>query len=212
MSTDDPDLPLPDSILSEAGFSLAERRSESLFEFAAIRIDGFTQRYEDDRSREALREATDGAVDHPIRFFAVTRLSFQPALPPGVSLSMFASTVRSEARSSFQSQLENRGLVDVERGASERHRLPEGSRLRVRRFTARDPLPEADGESLALAFRLSVLTHKGTALVVTAGFPATPLAEQFDLSAPADILTTTPEQYQETFVDLLAGVHERLTA
>jgi hypothetical protein len=168
MTTEPPEIPLPESLLVDAGFELVERSTETLFEISAIRIEGLTRRYEDDHSRQALREATEGAVDHPVRFFAVTRLTFQPALPPGVSLSMFASTIRSEARSSFATQLEERGLTDVERGSSDRLRLDSTSRVRVREFTARDPLADADGESLSLTFRLAVLTHGGTAVVVTA--------------------------------------------
>lgn len=206
------DGPVPEPMLAEGGFALAERRTETLFEMAAVRIEGVTRRYEDDRSREALREATEGAVDHPVRFFAVTRLEFRPALPPGVSLSMFASTIRSEARSSFESQLGDRGLRNVERGSSDRLRLGGGSRVRVRKFTAEEPLPEADGRSLALAFRLAVLTHKKTALIVTGGFPAVALDDQFGLSSPPERLTRSPAEYESEFTDLLNGVCEELSA
>lgn len=209
MSTDPPDPPLPESMLAEEGFALAERRTETLFELAAVRIEGITRRYEDERTRETLREATDGAVDHPVRFFAVTRLRFVPALPPAVSLSMFASTIRSEARSSFESQLEERGLRNVERGSSNRLRLDDGTRVRVREFTATDLLPEAE-QSLALTFRLAVLTHGDTALVVTSGFPAAALAEQFDLSSPPDSLGRGLESYESVFRDHLDGVNAEL--
>lgn len=206
MSTDGPEPPVPDAMLDEGGFALAERRTETLFEMATVRIEGVTRRYEDDRSREALRNATGGAVDHPVRFFAVTQLQFTPSLPPGVSLSMFASTIRSNARSSFESQLQDRGLTNVERGSSDRLRLDSGSRVRVRAFSAEDPLPDADGRSLALDFRLAVLTHGGTALVVTAGFPAASLTDQFELSEQSPPLDSTAEEYNAAFTDLLDGV------
>jgi hypothetical protein len=211
MTTDPPEVPLPESLLAAAGFGLAERSTETLFEISAVRIEGLTRRYEDDSAREELRNATEGAVDHPVRFFAVTRLTFQPALPTGVSLSLFASTIRSEARSSFATQLEDRGLIDVERGSSNRLRLDSGTRVRVREFTARDPLPDTDGASLSLTFRLAVLTHKGTAVVVTAGFPAAPLAEQFSLTSPPNRLTQTLAEYESTFAELLDGVESELT-
>lgn len=211
MTTDGPKPPVPEAMLEEAGFTLAERRTETLFELAAVRIEGGTRRYEDDRSREALRDATDRATDHPVRFFAVTQLQFTPALPPGVTLSMFAATIRSEARSSFESQLEDRGLTNVERGSSNRRRLDGGSRVRVREFTADDPLPDADRSSLELEFRLAVLTHRGTALVVTAGFPAASLADQFDLSNPPASLTRTADEYDSAFTDLLDGIYAELT-
>jgi hypothetical protein len=212
MTTESPEIPLPDSLLTAAGFELVERSTETLFEIAAVRIEGLTRRYEDGDSRQALREATEGGVDHPVRFFAVTRLSFQPALPPGASLSMCASTIRSEARSSFAPQLENRGLTDVERESSNRLRLDSGTRVRVREFTARDPLTDTDEGSLSLTFRLAVLTHGGTAVVVTAGFPAAALANQFSLTTAADRLTRTTKEYESAFLELLDGVETELTA
>lgn len=212
MTTDLPDPPLPESMLAEAGFALAERRTETLFEMAAIRIEGVTRRFEDEHSRELVREATGGVVDHPVRFFAATQLLFQPSLPPGVSLSMFASTLRSESRSSFESQLEDRGLTNVERGSSDRVRLNGGSRVGIRSFTAEDPLPDADGQSLALAFRLAVLTHQGTAVVVTSGFPAVALDEQLSVSDSPNALSRSPEEYESAFIALLNGAKTELTS
>lgn len=212
MTADVPEPPVPEAMLEEAGFGLAERRTETLFEVGSVRIEGVTVRHEDDRSREALREVTDGVIDHPVRFFAVTRLLFQPSLPPAVSLSMFASTIRAKARSSFASQLESRGLAAVERGSSERLRLDGGGRIRVRNYSARDPLPDANGNSLALSFRLSVLTHSETALVVTAGFPAAPLSELLDLDDPPAVLSQETDAYEVTYRELLTAVHRQLTA
>ena len=208
--TDSPDPPVPETLLEEAGFDLAERRTETLYSVGSVRIEGVTHRYEDDRSRDALREATDGDIDHPVRFFAVTRIRFQPGLPPGVSLSMFASTLRSKARSSFADQLEDRGLTAIERGSSQRLRLDTG-RARVRNYSGRDPL-DGDGRSLLLSFRLSVLTYRQTALVVTAGFPALPVAEQFELADPPAVLTRDSEDYQSEFETLLGWVYDDLTA
>lgn len=208
--TDSSDPPVPKTLLEEAGFCLAEQRTETLFDVGTVRIDGVTRRYEDDRSRDALGEATDGDVDHPVRFFAVTRVLFKPSLPPGVSLSMFAPTLRSEARSDFADQLEDRGLTAVQRGRSRRLRL-DGGRVRVRKYSGRDPLA-GDGQSLVLAFRLAVLTYRQTALVVTAGFPAVPVAEQFRLSDPPEILTRDSDDYQSEFETLLGGVYDGLAA
>jgi hypothetical protein len=207
--TNPSDPPVPKALLEEAGFSLAERRTETLFDVGTVRIDGVTRRYEDDRSRDALREATDGDLDHPIRFFAVTRVLFRPSLPPGVSLSMFAPTLRSEARASFADQLEDRGVTNVRRGSSRRLRL-DGGRARVRNYSGRDPMG-GDGRSLVLSFRLSVLTYRQTALVVTAGFPAVPVAEQFGLADSPAILTRDSDDYQAEFESLLDGVYDEVT-
>lgn len=200
---------MPERLLEAAGFALAERRTETLFDVGTVRIDGVTRRYEDDRSRVALSEATGGNVDHPVRFFAVTRVLFQPQLPPGVLLSMFAPTLRSEARATFADQLEDRGVTNVQRGSSRRLRL-DGGRVRVRTYSGRDPM-DGDGRSMVLSFRLSVLTYRQSALVVTAGFPATPVADQFGLADPPAVLTRDSDDYQAEFENFLGGVYDELT-
>ncbi|MXR52651.1 hypothetical protein GRX03_13680 [Halovenus sp. WSH3] len=212
MSSNRPDPVVPQAAFDDAGFSLAEQRTERLFELAAARIDGETFRYEDDRSRTALAAATDETVDHPVRFVAITRLRFQPSLPPGVSLSAFASTVRREARSSFADRLERRGLTEIREGRRDRLRVGRRGRARVRTFRATDPLPEVDGRSLALSFRLTVLTHRRRGVIVTAGFPSAPLADQFGIADAADPLTRTAEEYESEFRQLLDAIYQRLTA
>lgn len=211
MTTDPPAPPVPEAMLTEAGFELVERYTETLFEVGTVRIEGVTHRYEDTRSSEAARDATDGAVEHAIRFVAVTRLVFQPSLPFGVSLSMFTSMLRREARSSFAAQLQDRGLENVERGSSQTLRF-DGSRVRVREYSATDLLAEHTDRSFSLSFRLSVLTHRGTAVVVTAGFPASSVAEQFDLTDPPATLTQSAAEYQATFETFLGGVYDELRA
>ena len=122
---------------------------------------------------------------------------------------MFAPTLRSEARASFADQLEDRGVTNVRRGSSRRLRL-DGGRARVRNYSGRDPMG-GDGRSLVLSFRLSVLTYRQTALVVTAGFPAVPVSEQSGMAASSAISTRDNEDFQAALQCLIDGVYDAVT-
>lgn len=196
----------PEADLERGGWEQTEIQRETLFEMPAMRIRGVTRRYEDQQTRDALRTATDGKLDQQLRFFAVTRLSFEP-LPPGVTPAMFAPTLRSEARRTFKKRLEEQGLIDIEEGATERIRLPDRSRARLTRFSATDLLDGDEGE-LPLECWVAVWTSSGTARVVTGGYPAVTLGSHFELDAEDGPLTVSPDEYRREFVSLLRGVTE----
>jgi len=201
--SDPPRPTLPEEKLAAGGWERVEETTETLFELPGIRVRGRTCRYEDERTRRALRAATDGRVDHPIRFFAATRLSFDPPLPPGVSPALVAPTLRSEARRTFARRLRDRGLADVERRRSERLRVADGTRARLRKYAATD-CPAGEASDLPLECWLAVWTTADAALVVTGGYPAVTLADRFGVAGEA--LARVPGAYREEFFSLLRGV------
>ncbi|MEF8822448.1 MAG: hypothetical protein V5A52_09235 [Halovenus sp.] len=197
----------PEADLERGGWEQTEIQRETLFEMPAMRIRGVTRRYEDQRTRDALRVATDGQIDQQLRFFAVTRLSFEPPPPPGVSPTMFAPTLRSEARRTFKTRLEERGLVDIEEGNTERIRLPDRSRARLTCFSATDSSQGAF--DLPLECWVAVWTSSGTVRIVTGGYPAVTLDSHFDLDSDEESLGVSPDEYRREFVSLLRGVAEK---
>lgn len=201
MATDPEPLELPADEQNERGLALVDRSVETLFELPGARVRGTLCRYEDERARTALREASDGAIDHPVRFFATTRLGFEPPLPPGVTPAMVLPTLRSEARRNFKRRLEDRGLVDVERKGRERIRIGRRTRVRLIRYAATDPLPESDGE-LPLECWLGVWTD-GSVNVVTSGYPRVALADAFGLDTEDPALTRAGDEYRSAFRSLI---------
>jgi len=198
---------VPETDLKRGGWEQTEIQRETLFEMPAMRVRGVTRRYEDQRTRDALRAATDGQLDQQLRFFAVTRLSFEPPPPPGVSPTMFAPTLRSEACRTFKKRLGERGLTAIEQRSSDRIRLPDRSRARLTQFSATDPL-EGAGNDLPLECWVAVWTSAGTVRVVTGGYPAVTLGSHFGLDTEDGPLTVTPDEYRREFVSLLRGVVE----
>jgi hypothetical protein len=210
--TSDPAPPeLPTAALDSGGWELADERVETVFELPTMQVRSATRRYEDEQIRAALRNATDGRLDRTVRFFAGTRLVFEPPLPPGVTPSMVAPTLRTEARQAFADRLRERGLVDVERGTSQRVRVAGRNRAHLTKYTAVDPLDgdvgESDaGDGLRLACWLAVWTRSESARVVTGGYPAAALATQFGLDATDGPLARTSESFREEFLSLLRDV------
>ena len=202
MATDPDPLELPAD--EWEGWTVVDGSVETLFELPTGRVRGTVRQYENERTREALRELTDGGIDHTVRFFATTRLGFEPPLPPGTTPAMIVPVLRPEARQSFADRLHDRGLTDVEQTGRERIRLGEGTRIRLTRYAAVDPLPGAEVE-LPLECWLGVWTD-GTVNVATSGYPTVPLATQFDLEAGDQPLRKSANDYREEFRSLLRAL------
>lgn len=198
----DPTTPVLPDWLTERGWERVEESVETVFELPALRVRGGTVRYEDVRSHEALAAAGE-QLDGPVRFVAGTQLAFEPSLPPWVTPSMVAPTLRTEARKSFERRLRERGLRAVERRRSERIRVAGRRRARLTKFTATRPLEEGE---LPLVCWLAVWTTTDNGLVVTGGYPDRMLAEQFEIDDGTDVLRTAPTAYREAFLDVLKAV------
>ena len=101
---------VPEDQLSEGGWEQTEQSLETVFEREilgqSIEAKSHTLVFEDRALREAVRDATDGAVDQSWRFFFATRLRFRPPLAPGVGTAMVLPTVKSEGVRSFVADLD----------------------------------------------------------------------------------------------------------
>jgi hypothetical protein len=198
---------VPEERLEREGWTLVAERTETVFEMPTMRVRGVTRRFEDDRSRAALAE-TGHETDHPIRFFAVSRLVFEPPLPPGVGTSMVAPTVRTEARKAFARRLQERGLEDVSRDRSERFRLPDRTRVRLWRYTARLPSDQV-ADDLPLECWVGVWMRSDTVFVVTGGHPTVTLDSRLPETVESETLTRSPGDYRDEFFALLRETGEQ---
>jgi len=203
MPTNPDPLELPAAEQREYGWELANGSVETLFELPGIRVRGTTRRYEDERTRTALSEALDSAFDRTLRFFATTRLGFEPPLPPGVGPAMVLPTLRSEAQRNFADRLRERGLTGVQRRGREQFRSGDRTRVGLTRYAATDPLPERAGE-LPLECWLGVWVG-GSVNVVTAGYPTVDLASRFGLDA-TPVLSRSVDEFRREFRALVRSL------
>lgn len=198
---------VPEDTLEENGLALVDERTETVFELPTMCVRGVTRRFEDERSVEALT-AAGYDIDHPVRFFAASRLVFEPPLPPGVGKSMVLPTVRTEARKAFARRLRERGLEDVSRDRTERFRLPDGSRVKLRRHTARLPSAQLDA-GLSLECWIAVWTLSDALCVVTGGHPTVTLESRLSAAVESDVLARSPGAYRDEFFELLHETGKR---
>jgi hypothetical protein len=197
----DTDPSVPESALKSGGWTLVDEQTETVFELPTMQVRSITRRFEDERSREALA-GVGYDTDHPVRFFAVSRLVFEPSLPPGVGTSMVAPTVRTEARKAFANRLRARGLEDVSLDRRERFRLPDRTRVRLWRHTATLPSEQLAAD-LPLECWVGVWLLSDEAFVVTDGHPTVALASRLPETTDHDALTRSPSEYRDEFLELL---------
>lgn len=174
----------PADALDDGGWTLTDRRAELLVELPATSVRGVTRRYENERGAA-------GEDSRPVRFFAVTRLAFEPPLPPGIGPAAVVPMVRPEAAQRFARRLRERGLREVERDRTERFRLPDRTRVRLRRYTATDP-----DLGLPLECWVGVWSATANLLVVTGGHPTVSLDA-------ADAPSLSPAEFREEFFQLV---------
>jgi hypothetical protein len=200
----DADVPSP-STPELPDWQLTDQRVDRLFGVDGADVRGHTVVYEDRRLREAVREATDGAVDQAWRFVFATRLAFRPPLAPG-AVSLVLPSVRTEATRSFLEDLRDRGVADPERGRRERFRTDDGDRLRLRQVTGSVSLGE---ESVPVEGWVCV---RATDAIHVAGgaYPrqslATALADADHGAETADVLARDPTADREELFAFVAGV------
>ena len=192
---------VPEKALDSGGWTLVDEQTETVFELPTVQVRGITRRFEDDRSRAALA-GVGSDTEHPTRFFAVSRLAFDPPLPPGVGTSMVAPTVRTEAKKAFAKRLERRGLEDVSRERRERFRLPDRTRVRLWRYTATLP-SEQFADNLPLECWLGVWLRSNAVFVVAGGHPTVALSARLSGTVDHDALTRSPGEYRDEFFELL---------
>lgn len=187
---------LPRDRLDDDGWSLVEDEVETLFSLSAARVEGHTQVFEDAALRAAVREAT--GVDHMWRFFFATRVSFTPALAPGIA-PLIKSRVASEARAAFADDLLDRGFEKVAKGERRRARVRSGARADFTPLKARFELPT--GRMLDMEGFLAVWFDDG--FVIAGGaYPA-------DLDAVLDGVHGVEADagaYREQLLDLIRSV------
>lgn len=208
---------VPEAALDAGGWGLEETEIQTLADRDRVTVRGATVRYEDERSRRALRKATDGAIDHPLRFFTASELEIDTVLPESITPTLFGSKIRSEVRKAFVTRLETEGLVDVDRNGRDRVRLPNRNRIRFRNFEATDRVtvthsPEASQEQIELPLecKLGVWINSGTVTVLSGGYPLVSPAEAFEIDADGPI-DRSPQGYEDEFLELVEEVVEIAT-
>lgn len=196
---------MPTDELEDGGWTQTEVSVETVFSLPTVRVRTATVQYEDELTRELLTEESGHDIDVTLRFFAGTRLAFDPPLSPGVAPKMIAPMLRHEAQTTFKRRLRERGLVNIDRDGSQRIRLDGKETAHLRKFTATLSLQALDAR-IPLACWVATWTTTEDAFIVTGGHPTVSLADCLDLTTSDVRLTRSGESYRDEFVSLLRQV------
>ncbi len=97
---------VPESRLTD--WRQTDRTVGSPFSTPVVSVHTHTCIYEESTEREQIREQT--GVDHPWRFFFISRVRLDPPQPPNP---MLTSLLRQRVASAFVDRLDSRGLSDI---------------------------------------------------------------------------------------------------
>ena len=193
---------VPTERLRDCGWELADERVETVFELPTASVTGATKLYDDVRTREAA--ASVAGIDRQWRFFFATALTFRPSLAPGIGPAMLLPTVRSEAQSTFATELRDRGFEAVSRGRRERVRTDSGDRARLRSYTASLALGEADS-TLPITGWVGVW-HADGFRIAAGAYPDRPVGEILGVDSPDEPLSRPPRDYRDELLELIRAV------
>jgi hypothetical protein len=193
---------VPESALREGGWELTDERVETVFELPTASVAGATKLYDDTRTREAVRSAA--GIDQQWRFFFATALTFRPALAPGIGPAMILPTVRSEAGSTFATELRDRGFEDVERGRRERVRTDSGEKAHLRTYSASLPLATIEA-TLSITGWVGVW-YDGGFRIAAGAYPDRSVGEILDIETPESPLDRGAGDYRDELLALIRAV------
>ena len=199
MSHSPPDV--PQDRLREEGWDRIEDTTDTLAALPGVTVRGHTVVYGDERLRAAVADATDPPVDQPWRFFFATRLWFEPPPPRGIGATMFASIVRSRARSGFADRLRERGYESVERTREKTVRIATGERATLTRFTGRDLIDTGDRTRAVPVEGWVGVWHHDDFFVAGGAYPAQSLSDALELD-----IETDPERHRSELFSLVRAV------
>lgn len=216
---------VPEDDLDAGGWAERVRTESKVFTTPTAEIIGHTLLYEDAALREALSSVgaaelltsdgqtggsrmieTGGGGDF-WRFFFATGLTFRPPLAPGIGPASMRPMIVSEARRSFEKDLQARGFEDVERGQAQRVRTDSGDRASLMKFTGTYPFPaDAPADALDIEGWLAVWSTGGSFRIAGGAYPIRGLDELLAAVPEAERPETNPRAYRDDLLALVRAV------
>ena len=113
---------VPTAQLNDGGWTQTDQSSETVFDrsYGPVSVEAVssTVQYADEQLQERVASRTLDQVQTALSVFFATRVDFSPNLdnlPAGVGREELLAEVRTNARDSFEQQMEAQGLTDIEK-------------------------------------------------------------------------------------------------
>lgn len=223
---------VPKQRLDEGGWSQTNKTSETVFDRSYGPVDitavSSTVQYVDEQLKDRVASRTLDQVQSALSVFFATRVDFSPNLdnlPAGAGRKELLNEVQANARASFEQQMRNQGLTDIEKSGEGTLDIDTGETAETIELSAVYPfegirfdvtedesieIPESDIDIAAL---FAVWHHGDFVLISGGAYPA----QNFDQvveNALSDGITVTvdidlglrPDDYRSEIRNLIAGV------
>ncbi|MBV0902007.1 DUF6517 family protein [Haloarcula salina] len=223
---------VPKQRLDDGGWTRTNQASETVLErsYGPVTIEAVsnTVQYVDEQLQERVAGRTLEQVQTALSVFFATRVDFSPNLdnlPAGAGRAELLSQVQSNARETFEQQMRNQGLTDIEKTGEGTLDIDTGETAETIRLSAAYPfqgigfdvtedksveIPPADIDIAAL---LAVWHHGDYVLISGGAYPAQNFDQVVENSLSEGITVTVdvdlglePEAYRTEIRGLVAGV------
>ena len=227
-----PEPEVPADRLRQNGWERTDQTEQTVFEraYAGVTVTAVsnTVQYADAALAADVEEKSLGEVTTSLNTFFASRIDVSPALddlPAGVGEAEIVSRVDSRARTRFETQLADRGLVSIAATGERDFSVETGGTADLVEYTAAFPVDEisfrvTDGESVALdATRIEVAGYlatwdSGDYLIVAGGAHPTENYAQSVEESLSDAVTVsvnvdlglTPDEYRSEILGYVRAV------
>ncbi|RLM89434.1 DUF6517 family protein [Haloarcula sp. Atlit-7R] len=223
---------VPTAQLKDGGWTRTDQSSDTVFDrsYGPVSVEAVssTVQYVDEQLQERVASRTLDQVQTALSVFFATRVDFSPNLdnlPAGAGREELLSEVRTNARDSFEQQMEAQGLTDIEQSGEGTIDIATGETAETVELSAVYPF---EGISFAVTENEAVeipasnidisamfaVWHHGDFVIISGGaYPAqnfvqtveTDLSDGITVSVDVD-LGLQPATYRTEVRDLVAGV------
>ncbi|EMA09126.1 hypothetical protein SAMN05443574_11836 [Haloarcula vallismortis] len=223
---------VPKQQLTDGGWTRTDQSAETVFDrsYGPVSVEAVssTVQYADEQLQERVASRTLDQVQTALSVFFATRVDFSPNLdnlPAGVGREELLSEVRTNARDTFEQQMEAQGLTDIEKTGEGTIDIDTGETAETVELSAVYPfegisfaVTEGEGVEIPASdidiSAMFAVWHHGDFVIISGGaYPAqnfeqaveTDLSDGITVSVDVD-LGLQPDTYRTEVRNLVAGV------
>lgn len=223
---------VPEQQLDDGGWTRTNQSSETVFDrsYGPVNVEAVssTVQYVDEQLQQRVADRTLDQVQTALSVFFATRVDFSPNLdnlPGGVGREELLAEVKSNARDSFEQQMENQGLTDIETSGEGTIDIDTGETAETERLSAVYPFEgitfdvteneavEIPANDIDIAAMVAVWHHGDFVLISGGAYPAQTFDQVVENSLSDGITVTVdvdlglqPDSYRTELRNLVAGV------
>ncbi|KAA9398018.1 hypothetical protein Har1130_05895 [Haloarcula sp. CBA1130] len=223
---------VPKQQLNDGGWTRTDQSAETVFDrnYGPVSVEAVssTVQYVDEQLQARVADRTLDQVQTALSVFFATRVDFSPNLdnlPAGVGRKELLAEVRTNARDSFEQQMEAQGLTDIEKSGEGTIDIDTGETAETVALSAVYPFEgisfdvtenevvEIPASDIDISAMFAVWHHGDFVIISGGAYPAQNFAQTVETDLSDGITVTVdvdlglqPDTYQTEVRSLVAGV------